>query len=87
MTLGGPALPIVSALVARAADHARRQPAHGPAAPWKPFDPDDVATLQDLFAAGKVKPAIDRRYPLAEIVDALRYVDERRSMGKVVITV
>ncbi len=54
---------------------------------WKPFDPDDVATLQDLFAAGKVKPAIDRRYPLAEVVDALRYVDERRSMGKVVITV
>jgi NADPH:quinone reductase-like Zn-dependent oxidoreductase len=54
---------------------------------WRPFHRDDVATLNDLVAAGVVKPHIDRRYPLAEIADALRYVDEGRNIGKVVITV
>jgi NADPH:quinone reductase-like Zn-dependent oxidoreductase len=46
-----------------------------------------VATLEELFATGKVRPVIDRRFPLTEVVDALRYVDEGRARGKVVITV
>jgi len=54
---------------------------------WKPFNPDDVATLMELIAAGKVKPIIDRRYPLDEVVDALRWVDDGQARGKVVITV
>jgi NADPH:quinone reductase-like Zn-dependent oxidoreductase len=56
---------------------------------WKPFNaaPDDVATLKRLIGAGVLKPTIDRRFPLAEVVAALRYVDERRSRGKVVITI
>ena len=53
---------------------------------WKPFKAKDVETLTELIAAGKVKPAIDRRFPLSEIVNALRYVDEGRARGKVVIT-
>jgi NADPH:quinone reductase-like Zn-dependent oxidoreductase len=53
---------------------------------WKPFDAGDVATLVALIGAGKVKPAIDRRYPLADVAEALRYVDEGRARGKVVIT-
>jgi NADPH:quinone reductase-like Zn-dependent oxidoreductase len=53
---------------------------------WKPWHPPDVAALKKLIAAGKLTPVIDRRYPLAEIVAALRYVDERRGAGKVVIT-
>ena len=53
---------------------------------WKPWHVPDVAALNELIAAGKLKPVIDRRYPLAEIVAALRYVDERRGAGKVVIT-
>jgi NADPH:quinone reductase-like Zn-dependent oxidoreductase len=54
---------------------------------WKPFNPDDVDKLKELIAAGKVKPIIDRRYPLDDVVDALRYVDEGHARGKVVITV
>jgi NADPH:quinone reductase-like Zn-dependent oxidoreductase len=54
---------------------------------WKPFNADDVTTLKQLIAAGKVAPIIDRRFPLSKVVDALRYVDEGRARGKVVITV
>jgi NADPH:quinone reductase-like Zn-dependent oxidoreductase len=53
---------------------------------WKPFNPDDVETLKQLIAAGKLKPVIDRRYALSEVVDALRWVDDGRAKGKVVIT-
>jgi NADPH:quinone reductase-like Zn-dependent oxidoreductase len=54
---------------------------------WKPFKSEDVEKLKELIAAGKVKPVIDRRYPLSEVVEALRHVDERRAKGKVIITI
>ena len=54
---------------------------------WKPFNPPDVERLEELIAAGKLKPAIDRTFPLTEVVGALRYVDEGHARGKVVITV
>jgi len=53
---------------------------------WKPFHPPDVAALTALIAAGKVRPVIDRRYALDDIVEALRYVDDGRSRGKVIVT-
>jgi NADPH:quinone reductase-like Zn-dependent oxidoreductase len=53
---------------------------------WKPFRAEDVAALAELYAAGTVRPAIDRRYPLDELVDALRYVDDGHARGKVLIT-
>jgi NADPH:quinone reductase-like Zn-dependent oxidoreductase len=53
---------------------------------WKPFKPEDVATVTELIAAGKVKPVIDRRLPLSQVVDALRLVNDGRARGKVVIT-
>ena len=53
---------------------------------WKPFNAKDVATLKELIASGKVKPIIDRRFPLSEVVDALRWVDEGHAKGKVVLT-
>ena len=53
---------------------------------WKPFKAEDVATLTELIAAGKVTPIIDRRYPLAQVVDALRYVDDGHAKGKVILT-
>lgn len=54
---------------------------------WKPMHPPDVETLKALIAAGKVEPVIDRRYPLSQVVEALRLVDEGQAKGKVVIDV
>ena len=53
---------------------------------WKPMHPPDVDRLKELIAAGKVRPVIDRRYPLSEIVDALKWVNDGHARGKVVIT-
>jgi NADPH:quinone reductase-like Zn-dependent oxidoreductase len=53
---------------------------------WKPFDRDDLATVTDLIAEGRLKPVIDRRFPLSEIVEALRWVNDGHAKGKVVIT-
>lgn len=52
---------------------------------WKPFNPDDVVTLKGLIAAGKLAPVIDRRFPLSEVADALRHVDDGRARGKVIV--
>jgi NADPH:quinone reductase-like Zn-dependent oxidoreductase len=52
---------------------------------WKPFAHDDVETLKRLIAEGKVSPIIDRRYPLDEIVAALRWVDDGHARGKVIV--
>jgi NADPH:quinone reductase-like Zn-dependent oxidoreductase len=54
---------------------------------WRAFHPDEVAILRQLIADGAIHPRIDRRYPLAEIVAALREVHEGRNKGKVVITI
>jgi NADPH:quinone reductase-like Zn-dependent oxidoreductase len=47
----------------------------------------DLVLLKDLLAAGKIVPVIDRRYPLSEVAEALRYLEEGHAQGKVVITV
>ena len=54
--------------------------------PGRPFDKADVAFLKELIEAGKVTPVIDRRYPLSEVPEALRYQEEGRTQGKLVIT-
>jgi NADPH:quinone reductase-like Zn-dependent oxidoreductase len=43
--------------------------------------------LKELLEAGKVVPVIDRRYPLSEVPEAVRYYGEGHSQGKVVISV
>lgn len=43
--------------------------------------------LIQLIEAGKVKPVVDRTYPLSQTADAFRYYGEGRAKGKVVIVV
>jgi NADPH:quinone reductase-like Zn-dependent oxidoreductase len=50
-------------------------------------DKADLLYLKELIEAGKVTPAIDRTYPLAEAGRALRYVEAGHAHGKVVITI
>ena len=46
----------------------------------------DLVFMKELLEAGKVVPVIDRRYPLREVAEALRYFGEGHVKGKVVIT-
>jgi NADPH:quinone reductase-like Zn-dependent oxidoreductase len=43
--------------------------------------------MKELLGAGKVKPIIDRSYPLHEVPEALRYFDTGNAQGKIVVTV
>ena len=48
---------------------------------------DDLAVLRDLIQAGKVTPSIDRQYTLPETAEAVRYLEQGRARGKVVVVV
>jgi NADPH:quinone reductase-like Zn-dependent oxidoreductase len=50
------------------------------------FNEADMVVLRELLESGKVAPVIDKRYELADIADALRYMGEGHARGKVVIT-
>ena len=48
---------------------------------------EDLIVLGELIESGKITPVIDRTYPLAEVPEAIRYLEEGHARGKVVITV
>ena len=45
----------------------------------------DIEVLHGMLAAGQLRPVIDRRYPLEQAADAVRYVEGGHARGKVVI--
>ena len=47
---------------------------------------EDLLVLKELIEACKVTPVIDRTYPLSEVPEAIRYLEERHARGKVLIT-
>lgn len=48
---------------------------------------DDLTVLKELIESRKVTPIIDRTYPLSDVPEAIRYLEQGHARGKVVITV
>ena len=48
---------------------------------------EDLTIMRDLMEAGKVTPVIDRTYPLSQIAEAMRYLEQGHARGKVVLTI
>ena len=52
---------------------------------WRVNDPKDMADLAEMLADGRIRPHIDRTYPLEEAAEALAYVLSGTFLGKVLI--
>jgi NADPH:quinone reductase-like Zn-dependent oxidoreductase len=52
-----------------------------------PSKKDSMTHLKELLEAGMITPVIDRTYPLSEVPEAIRYLEEGYARGKVVVTV
>ena len=86
ITLGGTSRPLLAALLlGTLASNLRPTRWSGLLLWWHPFKAEDVATITSLIAEGKVVPQIDRAFPLEHVAEALRYVDDGRARGKVLV--
>ena len=48
---------------------------------------DDLAVLRELLDAGRLTPVVDRTYPLADVPEAIRYLEAGHARGKVIVTI
>ena len=48
---------------------------------------EDLVFVKDLLERGEITPIIDRTYPLSEVPEAIRYLEEGHARGKIVISV
>jgi NADPH:quinone reductase-like Zn-dependent oxidoreductase len=48
---------------------------------------EDLVFIRGLLEAGNVVPVIDRRYPIWETAEAIRYLEAGHARGKVIIAV
>jgi NADPH:quinone reductase-like Zn-dependent oxidoreductase len=87
ITLGGTTWPILGALVIGSLLSIRSDRYSGLMLWWRIFHRPDVERLKALFATGAFRPAIDKRYPLDQVVDALKWVDDGNARGKVIVEV
>ena len=86
ITLGGTSWPIVRGLIVGPLISLFGSRWSGLMLWWKPFHGPDVERIEELIAAGKVKPVIDRSFSLDEVAAALRHVDDGHARGKVLVT-
>ncbi|MFW9911659.1 MAG: NAD(P)-dependent alcohol dehydrogenase [Candidatus Thorarchaeota archaeon] len=54
--------------------------------PWDRNPKEDYEFLGELSEAGKVVPVIDRQISLSKVPEALRYLEEGKALGKIVVT-
>jgi NADPH:quinone reductase-like Zn-dependent oxidoreductase len=85
VTLGGTSWPIFAALLLAPLISRAAGKRMGLLIWWKPFNRDDLRTITGLIADGRLRPAIDRRFPLNEVVAALHYVNDGHARGKVIV--
>ena len=85
VTLGGTSWPIVAAMLVAPLMSRATGKRLGLLLWWKPFNAPDVERVLSLIGQGKLRPMVDRTFPLDQVVDALRWVDEGRARGKVLV--
>jgi NADPH:quinone reductase-like Zn-dependent oxidoreductase len=85
VTLGGTGARIAKAMAVGPVVSAATGRSMGLMLWWKPFHAPDIDRLADLIRGGSIRTVVDRRYPLADIVEALRWMDDGRAVGKVIV--
>jgi NADPH:quinone reductase-like Zn-dependent oxidoreductase len=87
MTLGGGTRAIVEALLLGPVVSLATRRHLGLMLGWRPFAAPDVEELGRLIVDGQLRPAIDSRFPLDRVAEALDHVDRQAPPGKVLVMI